>query len=152
MFLALQKRNGSYLSTLRGAVRRKRLSGYERRRRCHSARYDCLLPLFYGSEEASAPYRGTPCGKQTSFRSKPRKSPFATSHLISTLDALHTALQYWLNKLVTLRRFRFSAANTHRPANIEILVSRLQLSRGANRLFGAKGVTFLAQPRGNRSK
>src|SRR6478672_12440020 len=97
MFLALQKDNGSYLSTLWGAVRRKRLSRYERRRRCHSARYDCLLPLFYGSEEASAPYRGTPCGKQTSFRSKPRKSPFATSHLISTLETLHTVLQYWLN-------------------------------------------------------
>jgi hypothetical protein len=62
------------------------------------------------------------------------------------------ALQYWLNKLVTLRRFRFSAANTHRPANIEILVSRLQLSRGADRLFGAKSVTFVAQRRGNRNK
>jgi hypothetical protein len=48
--------------------------------------------------------------------------------------------------------FSFPAANTHRPANIEILVSRLQLSRGANRLFGVKSVTFVAQRRGNRSK
>jgi hypothetical protein len=41
--------------------------------------------------------------------------------------------------------FSFFCCEHPPTGDIEILVSRLQLSRGANRLFGAKGVTFLAQ-------
>jgi hypothetical protein len=47
-----------------------------------SARYGCLLPLFYGGKETSPSYRGNQCWKQTSFSSKPGESPSSTRHLI----------------------------------------------------------------------